>query len=154
MYHQRNTQTPNEPPRAKTNKMTFAPSEDSGRPGHPPCLIRILSVRMKKHWSSATHWAHCGCPGWSESSLGAQIILLVMFVMRRIELFTTDETQMRVSWLILQWLSFRAKELHDHLNFGGQAKAHWWKLYVKTVPNRRRAVKQESAAVDRDWLSN
>ena len=35
--------------------------------------------------SSATHWAHCkdwsdwgGCPGWSESSLGAQIIWLVL----------------------------------------------------------------------------
>ena len=30
--------------------------------------------------SSATHWVQCqgGCPGWSESSLGAHIILLVL----------------------------------------------------------------------------
>ena len=35
-----------------------APSEDSDQPGHPPRLIRVFAVR--------------GCPGWSESSLGAQ----------------------------------------------------------------------------------
>ena len=26
----------------KTNKMTFAPSEDSYQPGHPPSLIRVF----------------------------------------------------------------------------------------------------------------
>ena len=28
----------------------FAPSEDSDQPGHPPCLIRVFAVCMKKHW--------------------------------------------------------------------------------------------------------
>ena len=32
----------------KTNKMTYAPSEDSDQPGHPPNLIRVFAVRMKK----------------------------------------------------------------------------------------------------------
>ena len=27
-----------------------APSEDSDRPGHPPSLIRVFAVRMKKDW--------------------------------------------------------------------------------------------------------
>ena len=27
-----------------------APSEDSDQPGHPPCLIRVFAVRMKKAW--------------------------------------------------------------------------------------------------------
>ena len=27
-----------------------APSEDSDQPGHPPSLIRVFSVRMKKAW--------------------------------------------------------------------------------------------------------
>ena len=27
---------------------------------YPPSLIRVFAVRMKKHWSSATHWPHCG----------------------------------------------------------------------------------------------
>ena len=31
-----------------------APSEDSDQSGHPPSLIRVSAVRMKK----ATHWAH------------------------------------------------------------------------------------------------
>ena len=31
----------NEPRHEKTNKMTFAPSEDSDQPGHPPSLISL-----------------------------------------------------------------------------------------------------------------
>ena len=27
-----------------------APSEDSDQPGHPPSLIRVFAVHMKKHW--------------------------------------------------------------------------------------------------------
>ena len=27
-----------------------APSEDSDQPGHPPSLIRVFAVRMKKNW--------------------------------------------------------------------------------------------------------
>ena len=37
-----------EPPHDKTNKMACAPSEDSDQPGHPPSLIRVFAVRMKK----------------------------------------------------------------------------------------------------------
>ena len=39
-----------EPPHDKTNKVACAPSEDSDQPGHPPSLIRIFAVRMKKAW--------------------------------------------------------------------------------------------------------
>ena len=31
----------NEPPRDKTNKMAYAPSEDSDQPGHLPSLISL-----------------------------------------------------------------------------------------------------------------
>ena len=41
---------PNEPPQDKTNKMACAPSEDSDQPGHPPSLIRVFAVHMKKAW--------------------------------------------------------------------------------------------------------
>ena len=40
----------NEPPHDKTNKMACTPSENSGQPGHPPSLIRVFAVRMKKAW--------------------------------------------------------------------------------------------------------
>ena len=33
----------------KTN-VACAPSEDSGQPGHPPSLIRVFDVSMKKFW--------------------------------------------------------------------------------------------------------
>ena len=39
-----------EPPHDKTNKMAFAPSEDSDQPGHPPNLIRVLAVRSMGSW--------------------------------------------------------------------------------------------------------
>ena len=32
----------------QTNKMACAPSEDSDQPGHPPSLIRVFAVRLKK----------------------------------------------------------------------------------------------------------
>ena len=34
----------------KTNKIAFAPSEDSDQPGHSPSLNRVFVVRMKKPW--------------------------------------------------------------------------------------------------------
>ena len=39
-----------EPPHDKTNRMACAPSEDSDQPGHPPSMIRVLAVCMKKAW--------------------------------------------------------------------------------------------------------
>ena len=39
-----------EPPHDKTNKMACVPSEDSDQPGHPPSLIRVVAVHMKKAW--------------------------------------------------------------------------------------------------------
>ena len=40
-----------EPRHNKTNKgVACGPSEDSDQPGHPPSLIRVFAVRMKKSW--------------------------------------------------------------------------------------------------------
>ena len=39
-----------EPAHDKTYKMACAPSEDSDQPGHPPSLIRVFAVRIKKAW--------------------------------------------------------------------------------------------------------
>ena len=68
-----------EQPHDKTNKMACAPSEDSNRPWHPPSLIRVFAVRMKKAWvlsyplsAQRRRIRLGGCPGWSESLLGAQ----------------------------------------------------------------------------------
>ena len=66
------------------NKMTWAPSEDSDQPGHPPSLIRVFAVRMKKHWvlsfpiTATTLIRLRRCTGRSKSSLGAQVILSVL----------------------------------------------------------------------------
>ena len=34
----------------KSNQIACAPSKDSDQPGHPPSLIRVFAVRMKKAW--------------------------------------------------------------------------------------------------------
>ena len=74
-----------EPPHDKTNKMVCAPSKDSDQPGHLPSLIRVFAVRMKKAWvlyyplTAQQRLIRLGrCPGWSESSLGAHAILLIL----------------------------------------------------------------------------
>ena len=58
--------------------MTYAPSEDSDQPGHPPSLIRVFAVRLKKplvlSYTQST-WQRLirlgGCPVWSVSLLSA-----------------------------------------------------------------------------------
>ena len=60
-------------------------SEDSDQPGHPSSLIRVFSIHMKKHWVLnyllSPEWTLIWlgrCPSWSESLLGAHVILLVL----------------------------------------------------------------------------
>ena len=48
-----------------------APSEDSDQPGHPPSLIRVFAVRMKKSWVISYPLSAQRRP-WS--SLGAQLL--------------------------------------------------------------------------------
>ena len=69
-------------PHDNTNKMACAPSEDSG---HPPCLISVFAVHMKKAWvlsyppsAQRRLWSDWVMPSWSRSSLGAHAILLVL----------------------------------------------------------------------------
>ena len=70
----------------KTNKIACASSEDSDEPGHPPSLISLRCPNGKKSWGPELPTERTakalirlgGCPGWSESSLGAHAILLVL----------------------------------------------------------------------------
>ena len=75
----------NEPPHDKTNKMACVPSEDSDQPGHPPSLIRIFAVHMKKAWvlsyqlsAQRRLWSDWADAQADLSSLGAHAILLVL----------------------------------------------------------------------------
>ena len=73
-------------PSARQNLQSgTVPSEDSDQLGHPPSLIRVFAVCMKKAWvlsnllSTQQRLIRLGrCPGWSESLLGAHAILLVL----------------------------------------------------------------------------
>ena len=60
-----------EPPHDKTNKMTLRPAKTQISLGIRP-VWSVFAVRMKQAWVLS------GCPDWSESSLGAHTILLVL----------------------------------------------------------------------------
>ena len=74
-----------------------APSEDSDQPGHPPSLIRVFAVRMKKAWvlsyplsaqrrllsdwadaqaDLSLRWAHCQLVGFVMSRLICFVCLI------------------------------------------------------------------------------
>ena len=81
--------------------MACAPSEDSDPPEHPPSLIRVFAVRMKK----ATNWAHSedsDQTGWMPRLIwvfAGRTCHFVGFVMRRL--------------ICVLWVR------------------HWWKLVLK-----------------------
>ena len=58
----------------KTNNKTWTPSKDSDQPAHPCSLV---SLRCP-HEETLTVICLGRCPGWSECSLGAHVILLLL----------------------------------------------------------------------------
>ena len=80
--------------RPKTNKMTCVPSKDSDQPGHPPSLIGVFAVRMKKAWVLSyplsaqgilwSDWADAQPSAQADLSLGWAHSQFVGFVMRRL----------------------------------------------------------------------
>ena len=84
-----------EPPHDKknNNKMTCVPSEDSDQPGHPPSLIRIFALCMKKPWvlSYPTQWMHSDdWSDWTEPSLCCGAQAFCWFVMRWLKLLQSS----------------------------------------------------------------
>ena len=76
----------NEPPHDKTNKMACVPSENLDQPVHLPSLISLrcpheesFGPLLPTERTAKTLIRLGGCPGWSESLLGAPAILLVLW---------------------------------------------------------------------------
>ena len=97
-----------EPSHDKTNKMACAPSEDSEQPGHPPSLIRIFAVRIKKAWvlNYQLSAQQRLCSDWADAQadLGLRWVQSFFgFVTRRLILKTPDlkGTQDRIKRTIL-----------------------------------------------------
>ena len=81
-WRQQRRQRLYEPRHDKTNKVACASRKDSDQLGHAPSLIRVFAVRMKKAWilsfPLSAQRRLGGYPGWSESSLGAHALVLVL----------------------------------------------------------------------------
>ena len=74
-----------EPSHDKTNRMACAPSKDSDQPWHPPSLIRVFAVRMKKAWvlsyplsAQQRLWSDWADPRLIWVFTGRTVILLVL----------------------------------------------------------------------------
>ena len=65
------------PQHDKTNKMAYAPSEDSDQPGHPPSLIRVFAVHSTG--SSGPKVSSCRQPrlwsDWADADAQADLTL-------------------------------------------------------------------------------
>ena len=85
-----------EPRHDKTNKMACAPSEDSDQPGHPPSLIRVFAVHMKKAFMVLSYPLSAQRRLWSDWA-EAQADLSLRWANSHFVRFVT-------SWLIY-WLS-------------------------------------------------
>ena len=72
----------------KTNIMTFRPSEDSDQPGHPPSLIRVFAVPIKKSWVLSYPLSAqrrlirlCGCAGRAGHFDGFVVLRLIYYTL-------------------------------------------------------------------------
>ena len=90
--------------------MTVRPAKTPGQPGHPPCLIRVSAVRMKKAWV-LSYPVSAQRRLWSDwADVQADLSLrwahshFVGFVISRLNY---DSNQTRKTEVIQQWVSFR-----------------------------------------------
>ena len=70
--------------------MACTPSEDFDQPGHPPGLIKVFTVRMKKAWSLATYWVYSAdsdqtdlSPRWAHSHFVGFVVRRLNFLLFR-----------------------------------------------------------------------
>ena len=68
----------NEPPHDKTNKMTVPPAKTPINLGIRPVWSVFAVLRTQAFFMRTAKTDQTGCPGWSESLLGAHAILLVL----------------------------------------------------------------------------
>ena len=110
-------------PCEKTNKMACAPSENSDQPGHPPSLIRVFAVRMKKAWIPSdplyaqrrlwSDWADAQADlslRWAQSHL-------LGFVMRRFIFTTTAQLWSKSSFIKVHLAMFVKQSIKQFTKF-------------------------------------
>ena len=121
-----------------------APSEDSDQPGHPPGLIRVLAVRMKKAlifnyplsaqrrlWSDRTgaqadlslRWAHSHFDGFVMSRLRCAQIGYSHTATAKLYDFTGDQSQINGS--IFKWAT-SWENLFCHMRTSAQSDQRLW----------------------------
>ena len=97
-----------------------APCEDSDQPGHPSSLIRVFAVHMKKPWALSYPLIAQqrlirlgGCPGWSESSLGAHSLCWFCHVVAQINVLTNASSEVWTNLFMLDiWFGCKTRELY------------------------------------------
>ena len=108
----------------KNQQCGCAPREDSDQPGHPPSLIRVFAVHMKKAWvisypvSAQQRLIRLGgCAGWSESSLGAQSLCWFCHVAAHLSLLYGETRDFSFAWRLEKFCQM--SHVTRKPNFGG-----------------------------------
>ena len=121
-----------EPCHEKTNKMACAPSEDSDQPGHPPSLIRLFAVRMKKHWvlsyTLSAHrrlWTDCA-DAQTDHSLRWAHTHFVGFVMSWLNCVHSGHRSACTSVQSLQRNSHQIARRLEHKSFCAMVQLTFW----------------------------
>ena len=95
-----------EPRHDKTNKTSMRPAKTQISLGIRPVWSESSLSAWRKLGSLATYWAQSGCPGWSETSLGAQSRCLFFHVVAHFSLFVASiRTNIHLSYCSLQVLN-------------------------------------------------
>ena len=111
----------NEPRYEKNQQNEYAPSEDSDQPGHPPGLISVFTVRMKKPWGlsyplSAQRrlWSD-----WADAQADLSLCWwhthFVGFVMSRLKCKKSGQLGISLNWQC-NYIKFKLKIANDCLH--------------------------------------
>ena len=105
----------------KPTKWTCAPSEDSDQPGHPPSLIRVFAVRMKKAWALSyplsvqrrlwsdwadaqadlsLRWAHSHFVDFVTSRLKSRLFMVSQLNVGRTRLTSSEKRDCDLYWFL------------------------------------------------------
>ena len=120
-----------ESPHDKTNKIACAPSEDSDQPEHPPSLIRVVTIRMKKalvlsyplraQWKLWSDWADVQADlslRWAHSDFGGFVMRRLRYNKSRcIQKIKADQTRKRknITFRLLQNIRKGGTSTHEYL---------------------------------------
>ena len=130
-----------------------APYEDSDQPGHPPCLIRVFAVCMKKAWvlgyplnvhsEDWSDWADAQADlslRWAHSHFVCFVMSRLIWVHNRLALLSinmqyVDQDAHHVCWqtLYVNWDAVSLIKIHQRMYVDWSMFLDWHMQYIRAT---------------------